>query len=289
MAKHNSAAVKSDEAIRCALEYGQAAQKVPSEIIQPAHCVGGLYLGGYKAVQNSTFLKRKNVTHVVNTAKGLEMFGPSYIRGLNNAKGLGVTFLEMNWCDDSNQTLSAADLSQAVHFIHISRMAGGSVIVHCAQGKSRSTSVILAYLLSLPTAIRVRTLTSSQYATAVNGSLAKVQEKRAMAEPNPNFMSQLVAHAKEGLFDTLAAQLATDASPSKSPIAQTRRDTAGTDVCVKTPGAEAHGSSGSLSELSAAPDKEGHDGRACGEGSICNGDEGGPTDESGVASAAQML
>lgn len=39
---------------------------------------GGLWHGGFKAVMNHDFLKREHITHIVNTARGLEMFGPKY-------------------------------------------------------------------------------------------------------------------------------------------------------------------------------------------------------------------
>ena len=40
---------------------------------------GGLYLGGFKGVMNEQFLKDSNIKYVVNTAKGLEIFGPKYL------------------------------------------------------------------------------------------------------------------------------------------------------------------------------------------------------------------
>ena len=40
--------------------------------------VGGLYHGSFRAVMNTDFLKKEGVTHIVNTAKGLEIFGQKY-------------------------------------------------------------------------------------------------------------------------------------------------------------------------------------------------------------------
>ena len=36
---------------------------------------GGLYHGSFRAVMNTDFLKKEGVTHIVNTAKGMEIFG----------------------------------------------------------------------------------------------------------------------------------------------------------------------------------------------------------------------
>ena len=61
-----------------ALEYSQKGEKTPSRILSGDAGQGGLFHGGFKAVMNVDFLKKEGVTHVVNTAKGLEIFGPKY-------------------------------------------------------------------------------------------------------------------------------------------------------------------------------------------------------------------
>jgi protein-tyrosine phosphatase len=55
---------------------------------------------------------------------------------------------------------------------------GGRVLVHCAQGKSRSTSLVLFYL--------IKTRQSH-----VDVELAKLRVLRPIACPNPSFMEQL--------------------------------------------------------------------------------------------------
>ena len=53
--------------------------KTPSCILPREAGLGGLFHGGFKAVMNVDFLKKEGVTHIVNTAKGLEtQFGPRY-------------------------------------------------------------------------------------------------------------------------------------------------------------------------------------------------------------------
>ena len=62
--------------------------------------------------------------------------------------------------------------------IHKMRVKEGkSVLVHCAQGKSRSTTLVLAYLMVLN---RTNLKTPKSCET-----------KRRMAEPNKNFMKRL--------------------------------------------------------------------------------------------------
>lgn len=65
-----------------ALEFSQKHEKLPSCILARGEGssakIGGLYHGGFKAVMNTDFLRKEGVTHIVNTAKGLEIFGPKY-------------------------------------------------------------------------------------------------------------------------------------------------------------------------------------------------------------------
>ena len=116
--------------------------------------LGGLYLGGYQAVMNHRFLKDHNITHIVNTAKGLEIFGPKYLVSKANViiglydlrrvfftkeavdrakKELHIDFLNTNWLDSTDYVISVEELVNSVNFIHTGRCNGGSVLVHCAQ------------------------------------------------------------------------------------------------------------------------------------------------------------
>jgi len=254
---HTSEAVTSDEHVRRALEYGAKASKTPSTVIpnRPAtdevgvaevqaadtedaskrelyigaDGMGALYLGGYAAVMQKTVVDTS--PFVVNTAKGLDMFGPKYLEGKRRAREGGVTFLEMEWVDDLNQELSVEDLTRAVQFIHAARSresegeGAGGTLVHCAQGKSRSTSVVLAYVLARAH-LRIRTQdqanrpegsAAGEAAGASEGvpgvslpdALAYIQECRAMAAPNRHFMEQLEAHARSGAFEHMLASEAT--------------------------------------------------------------------------------
>jgi len=62
-----------------AIEFSQKGEKVPSCILAAGDNKGGLFHGGFKAVMNREFLVQQKITHIVNTAKGLEIFGPKYL------------------------------------------------------------------------------------------------------------------------------------------------------------------------------------------------------------------
>lgn len=70
-------------------------------------------------------------------------------------------------------------------------MPSGAVFVHCAMGKSRSVSAIIAYLLWKYPQRFGRGDTKTTPAEAVAEALKLVRDTRSIAEPNDGFMQQL--------------------------------------------------------------------------------------------------
>eukprot|EP00457_Paulinella_chromatophora_P014999 gb/GEZN01015519.1/.p1 GENE.gb/GEZN01015519.1/~~gb/GEZN01015519.1/.p1 ORF type:complete len:288 (+),score=47.04 gb/GEZN01015519.1/:70-864(+) len=185
---HSKASIKDDEQVLSALEYSTKGQTKPSCVLPHSSTMGGLYIGGWITLLH--LHKYPDITHIVNTAKGLEMFGPKYVNAvktlekkLQGTETASDPFLRLNWVDDAGQDI-AADLPRIVAFIHQARKQGGSVLVHCAQGKSRSSTALLLYLLAAEPNPQSNTL---------DDALAFLKSKRKMAEPNPGFMKKLRA------------------------------------------------------------------------------------------------
>ncbi|KAL8662197.1 MAG: hypothetical protein Q9202_004953 [Teloschistes flavicans] len=113
-------------------------------------------------------LKTSNITHVLSVVTF----------PLDDALFHGYQHLAIDIDDDED-----ADIIQhfpaSNAFIREGLEGGGGVLVHCAMGKSRSATVIIAYLLS--------TLSIETPTTA----LALLRQCRPMAEPNSGFWSQL--------------------------------------------------------------------------------------------------
>jgi protein-tyrosine phosphatase len=178
-----------------AMEFSQSKEKVPSCIEERREGRGGLWHGGFKAVMNHDFLRAEGITHVVNTAKGLEMFGPKYTEAVEKAKSeLNVTFLNLDWIDATSFEISDDSLDECCRFIHKARTSGNSVLVHCAQGKSRSATAVVAHLMA-------------SYRWTYSEALAAVQARRKMAEPNPTFQQRLRTFEKSPTLSTIRAAL----------------------------------------------------------------------------------
>mmetsp|Transcript_61124 Transcript_61124/g.119891 ORF Transcript_61124/g.119891 Transcript_61124/m.119891 type:complete len:655 (+) Transcript_61124:165-2129(+) len=206
---------------------------------------GALLQGGFKAVGNGkTCLVPFGVTHIVNTAKGLGNFFPKFKAFERSAAEVHqASTLHLDWVDGGGQPISAEALRAAVLFTHSARCAGGSVLVHCAQGRSRSGAVAVAYVAALlemengeaaaaaaaarggeavegeaHSALRVAAAEGKAAALftstkVVDLALVVVQAGRRMAQPNPHFMAQLHAHAQAGLFKALARELVSSLAP----------------------------------------------------------------------------
>ena len=125
---------------------------------------------------------------VVNTARGLEnILGPKYARKLETRQ-TECPNLRIEDClmdDNMTQQLELVKLQHVCGMIHQHLTAGDSVLVHCAQGKSRSATVVAAFLCS-------------HLRDSVDNILAFIKSKRSMAEPNANFVDQLHSFEKRG-------------------------------------------------------------------------------------------
>jgi len=183
---HSSA---TDSQISAALEY--SVDKIPSLIWEHPQTGAKIYLGGYKAAVNITWLKQSNVSLIVNTARGLEgILGPKYKRQLDERETECPEIEIYNYLinDDLHQELDKDQIINVINRIKKEMQAEkSSVLVHCAQGKSRSTTVVAAFLCHV-------------MGDTVENILAFIKNKRQMAQPNYNFEKQLNCLYDRGLF-----------------------------------------------------------------------------------------
>ncbi|KAI5461978.1 protein-tyrosine phosphatase-like protein [Mariannaea sp. PMI_226] len=205
-----------------------------------------LYVGGLWALRRSDSLTDKGITHVLSVVG----FDPSSIKNFKEepwseyGKEFRHLIIDIDDVDDANilvelpravkfvdeglrgskqgshesetdgqDTGGGAPLDQGIDDVRAADGKSPGVFVHCAAGKSRSVSVIIAYLLwrypnrfdpnITPLALsdpshayppasaqqkRSRKETSTE---AVHAALTFVRRTRPMAEPNPGFMDQL--------------------------------------------------------------------------------------------------
>ena len=112
------------------------------EILPRAEGLGGLFMGDIHAARDAPFLTANGVTLLVQCAAEL-----SQGQTLAPVVPEGVRVLDLGLKDQTFEGVEAA-LALALPAIVGARKAGGSVLVNCHAGRSRSGCVVLAHLMS---------------------------------------------------------------------------------------------------------------------------------------------
>jgi protein-tyrosine phosphatase len=127
---------------------------------------GSLWLGGKWAAQDIASHRRRGITHILTT-NGRRPF----------LYGVPVELKVIDWDDSERETLEP-ELTAGVEWLIDALANGGSVLIHCTAGRSRSASVVVAIL------IKCWGLTYDQ-------ALGHVRRIRPWATPNSGFEKQL--------------------------------------------------------------------------------------------------
>ncbi|XP_064414694.1 dual specificity protein phosphatase 22-A isoform X2 [Latimeria chalumnae] len=127
--------------------------------------VEGLFLGNIRDSEDSENLAKNGVTHILSI--------------YNNAKPVleDMTYLCIPAADSTSQNL-IQHFKECIRFIHESRLHGGGCLVHCLAGVSRSTTILVAYLM---------TVTNFGWEECFSA----VKTVRSYAGPNLGFQQQL--------------------------------------------------------------------------------------------------
>ncbi|XP_078438874.1 dual specificity protein phosphatase 1-like [Wolffia australiana] len=132
----------------------------------PCQIEEGLFLGSVGAAFNRDELKSLNVTHILTVAKSLK---PAYPEDFVYRK---VEVLDNPYTDLSRY------FDACIEFIDKARREGGGVLVHCVAGRSRSVTVVAAYLMQ-------------KNRMSLFQVLDLIKSKRPQICPNPGFIRQL--------------------------------------------------------------------------------------------------
>ncbi|KAH8730131.1 protein-tyrosine phosphatase-like protein [Phaeosphaeriaceae sp. PMI808] len=127
-----------------------------------------LYIGGMFTLRRREALQQANITHVVSVMRSpldQDLFSPFKSHMV----------VEVDDVEDENllEYFPATN-----HFIKEGLADGGGVLVHCAMGKSRSATVVIAYLMQ-------------EHNISPLEALLHLRQARSICEPNEGFMKQL--------------------------------------------------------------------------------------------------
>ncbi|XP_048738344.1 dual specificity protein phosphatase 12-like isoform X1 [Ostrea edulis] len=139
-----------------------------------SHVVDNIYIGPERAVHRTDELKQNNVTHILS---------------INNVPLHRSVTEKYNYKFVYGMDLEFTDLlshfEECFHFIEDASDTGGSVLVHCMMGCSRSATIVIAYLMNKNKA-------------TYEESLELVKGRRPMVCPNEGFVSQLLLFEEMG-------------------------------------------------------------------------------------------
>jgi len=129
-----------------------------------------IFLGNIYTPINVEYLAQNNIKFIINAAN------------MHYKKIGGITYLDLPLDDASNINISIF-FPLTKQFIDTAISSNNNVLVHCQMGISRSSTIVIAYLIS-------------------NGMLLKnafdyVKKRREIISPNSGFLRQLIDYEKK--------------------------------------------------------------------------------------------
>mmetsp|Transcript_1943 Transcript_1943/g.3363 ORF Transcript_1943/g.3363 Transcript_1943/m.3363 type:complete len:240 (+) Transcript_1943:1781-2500(+) len=128
-----------------------------------------IYLGSDVVARDFDKLKASGITHVINCAAD---YSADY------HKERGIQYLSFHLKDHTRENIECC-FYETIDFIEEAKRQNGRVFIHCVQGISRSTTLILCYMIF------------TQKVTLDDG-LKFIRERRQIANPNMTFIAQLI-------------------------------------------------------------------------------------------------
>lgn len=130
---------------------------------------GGLYIGGLHALyRKQEYFKQNKITHLIS-ALDFDIYEAGRFSEFKH--------IQIRLDDDPNEDFIKY-FSQTNEFIEDANANGGAVFVHCAMGKSRSATIVCAYLMY-------------KFSVTPTEAIEQLREGRGVCDPNPGFWEQL--------------------------------------------------------------------------------------------------
>jgi protein-tyrosine phosphatase len=159
-----------------------------SQILKPSSGLtptGGLWVCGIEAAQSIPDLESRKITHVLSIVDiGLSDFSLE----LDKAN---IRHMHLDMTDNLTEDLSSY-IERGVEFIS-EGVRSGNTLVHCTQGRSRSLSFVIGYLIKKNKALG-SAQTASATGTLYDKALAQIRKVRDVAAPNFKFECHLLLY-----------------------------------------------------------------------------------------------
>ncbi|RMX67096.1 hypothetical protein DD238_003792 [Peronospora effusa] len=130
--------------------------------------VSGLFIGSYGAANNKEALTGAGITHILCVSSTLPLNFPQVF-----------TYLQLKVADQSSVSISKF-FDRAFAFIDSALSSEGKVLVHCFMGRSRSATIIIAFLMA-------------RHGFTYLDALCELRRVRPQAQPNRGFYQELIS------------------------------------------------------------------------------------------------
>ena len=148
---------------------------------------GKLWISNRCALHCTDFLKREKITHIVSIVRTLH---PEISKSDYHQKHISLL--------DISEANIKKHFDDAIEFIHNARLHNHSVLVHCNKGRSRSATIVIAYMIWLYSQKRKKDSTHHEDPeTVLTMMLQRLKAKRPIVEPNQGFIEQLLNFIEE--------------------------------------------------------------------------------------------
>lgn len=138
-------------------------------VVPPFQILPHLYLGCRKVASCLPGLRQCGVTHILNVTSSI----PNQFKDMD-----GFVYKQIA-VEDNLDVDMMQHLSGAFQFIEEARECGHRVLVHCHAGRSRSVTIVLAYLMKF-------------YDYTLDSAVEYVELRKSDISPNLSFMGQLL-------------------------------------------------------------------------------------------------
>ena len=138
----------------------------------PIEIIPHLFLGSIGSASNLKQLQNFKITHIICCAKGIQNFFP------DNFKYLNINLL------DSQTEPIKKHFEESNKFIDDAIQNKGNVLIHCHAGISRSSAILIAYIMKTQK-------------MSLDKVLELIRAKRDKVKPNDGFIEQLKEYEKE--------------------------------------------------------------------------------------------
>jgi protein-tyrosine phosphatase len=160
--------------------------------------VPGLFLGNLEQAFNPTCLQNHKITHIVNVCQSENVFEHGIEKALERVNQLhrldefsgfvAPQYIRVALADQPTEPIYT-HFDRVFQFIDLAQSKQDSrILVHCHAGISRSSSIVIAYLMY-------------RYQYVLDEAFLRVKEKRAKIRPNPGFCVQLIEYHKSRYGD----------------------------------------------------------------------------------------